>query len=108
MPSFPVASSYGRGRGQSTNGSSDSSDTVASNPEHLCCSGLAAEVAPPGIAIRDRKESLLDGRQPFPLTSPATSREVIAGKERAPLGWLLSLTTAAKTGRAMELPKPGS
>jgi len=33
------------------------------NPEHLCCSGLAAEVAPPGILIRDKKESLLDGLQ---------------------------------------------
>jgi hypothetical protein len=32
MPSVPVASSYGRGSGQSTNGSSD---MVAPNSEHL-------------------------------------------------------------------------
>jgi hypothetical protein len=34
--------------------------------------------------------------------------EVIADKERAEVGWRLSRTAAAETGRAMELPKPGS
>src|SRR5216684_5675987 len=56
MPSFPVASSYGRCRGPSTN---SGSATVVSNPEHPCCSGLAAEVAERHC---DSTESRLDGR----------------------------------------------
>jgi len=36
MLGFRVASSYGRGIRESTNGGSDGSDTVALNSEYLC------------------------------------------------------------------------
>jgi len=45
MNGFVVALSYGRSSGQSTNGGSGGSGTVASNPERLLYEGVTVEAA---------------------------------------------------------------